>query len=284
MKASDLPVAALVREEKSNLEFYVAAQNHPGYGGTTLITRYVIGVRAFDAAEPDSPKTGNFNNERAYGNNCYAASNIHQWLNSDAKKGWYHPRHRYDAPPTKENVWYRENPYEEKPGFLYRFSDAFKRALLEVDIPYVIRTGAGEGRIEYVKGKAFLPSRTEINYDHELNTPEGTAFRLFVEDPYYTYAVASPDQSNFHGRGWNPPSEYATWDDPGIFDPADGWKYWLRSCGSRYSFLARTFNPTFRLSYDKVCCDVTGVRPVVNVDADLRLREAEEDGKIIYLV
>lgn len=280
MKIGELSVGALVKERSSSTLFYVAAQNHPGYGGTTLVTKYIIGVRAFDAKEPENPDTSVFTNRKKYGNNDYAVSNIHQWLNTD-QSSWYQPTHAYDAAPTAENVWYGEYPYDQKPGFLSRFSPEFRNSLLTVDIPYAVRLTREEVELRTVPGKVFLPSRTEINYGDEAGVAEGTPFALFQQDPYLTYAVPSPEQMEKYGRAWNPPCEYATWDEPGIFDPKLGWKYWLRSACSIYSYLARYMAPTFRLSYDKVCNDVTGIRPAMNLDPETTCeKETFEDSEI----
>ena len=281
MELGKLPVGAVVKDSKSSILFYVAAHDHPGYQGTTLISQYIIGVRAFDARENLNPASGTFNNRRRYGNNDYALSNIHQWLNSDKASGWYSPTHEFDAPPSEENVWYGDYHYENKQGFLHRLSDKFKAALIEVDVPYAVRTGKDSVELRSVKGKAFIPSRTEINYGDEAGMAEGAPFQLFVDDPYLTYAVASPQQREKYGRSWNPPSEYATWDDPGIYDPAQGWKYWLRSACSIYSFTARYMNPDFQLSYDKVCNDVVGVRPAMNLDSSVQCSEGPDGVYVI---
>ncbi len=283
MRLGELPVGALVKEQQSGTLFYVAAQNHPGYQGTTLITRHIIAARAFDAREPSNPEKTTFRNPGKYGNNEYALSNIHQWLNSE-EEDWYHPSHPYDAPPDEAGTWYGEQPYHRKPGFLARFSPEFRAGILEVQVPYTVRTGVDSSECRTVQAKAFLPSRTEINFGDEWGIPEGVPFPLFEQDPYLTYAVPSPDQVERHGRDWNPPSEYAGYDDPGIFHPKLGWKYWLRSACSKYSFVARYFHPVFQLSYDKVCIDVTGVRPVLNLDPEMSCCEEQTEQGTVWRV
>lgn len=274
MKFSDLPIGAIVTDAKSGIEFCVAGQDHPGYPGTTLVTKYIIGVRSFDAKEPENPDCGNFDNVRDYGNNYYPHSNIHQWLNSDAED-WYSPAHQYDAPPTDANIWYGENPYDQRPGFISGLSADLKNALAEVDVPIAVRISTREdsgGRLETIRAKAFLLSRTEIGYGDELGIAEGSTLELFEHYPELILPVPSPQQIEEYGRAWNPAIEYAELDAPGIFDTKHGWKCWLRSAGSRYSYLARFTHPFFAVSYDKVCIDNNGIRPAVCVRGDAECR------------
>ena len=98
MKLRELSIGAVVRDARSPLPFLVAAQNHPGYRGTTLYAQKIVELGCLDGAEPERGKEGPWKQAYRYGNNDYACSNVHQWLNSAADV-WYAPTHQYDTPP-----------------------------------------------------------------------------------------------------------------------------------------------------------------------------------------
>ena len=83
MKLRELGIGSVVLEPESGLFFLVAAQNHPGYGGTTLLARHIVELGCMDGAEPDVPNHPVFEQQSLYGSNDYGQSNLHQWLNAD---------------------------------------------------------------------------------------------------------------------------------------------------------------------------------------------------------
>lgn len=78
-----------------------------------FITKNVIDYLCFDGKEYLSDDGC----RRGCGNNKYALSNIHSFLNSDIES-WYHQTHETDAPPNRTTGGY-QNHY----GFLYHFED-----------------------------------------------------------------------------------------------------------------------------------------------------------------
>lgn len=78
-----------------------------------FITKNVIDYLCFDGKEYLSDD----GYCRGCGNNKYALSNIHSFLNSDIES-WYHQTHETDAPPNRTTGGYK-NHY----GFLYHFED-----------------------------------------------------------------------------------------------------------------------------------------------------------------
>lgn len=80
-----------------------------------FITKNVIDYLCFDAKERSSDD-GYY---RVGGNNKYALSNIHSFLNSDIES-WYHKTHETDALPTPN---FTVEGYKNHYGFLYHFED-----------------------------------------------------------------------------------------------------------------------------------------------------------------
>ena len=275
MKLSTLPVRAAVIEPGSGLCFIVAAQNHPGYGGTTLLCERIAGIACFDASEPDSAGKSVFERVGDFGRNNYPLSNIHRWLNSNAETGWYTPSHHGDTPPETGRLFYNEQPYIQKPGFLSGFSKPFLSAMREVEVPVVVRTKKGEGELTGVPAKVFLPSRTEVGKGDENGVAEGLMFPLFHD---YTIFKAKPadELMMLHGRSLNPPREGAPNDAAQIFDPKYGWMYWMRTANLLYAFLVRFASPYGAVGYTYANNDIIGVRPCVNLRDDI---EVTGDGR-----
>lgn len=108
----------------------VADKNHSGFpsDSLTLVSKYVLTLRCFDAKEP----TNTNSLRKTDGNNDYVLSNIRQWANSDAPAGqWYAAQHTYDAPPSTANVYGGYNAYDTEPGFLSEFTEREKALLLD---------------------------------------------------------------------------------------------------------------------------------------------------------
>ena len=207
----ELPIGSRVRESQSGTVFLVADHHHTSWNGTTLVADKVCMISCVDAAEPENPDP-----EIAQkGCNRYAVSNIHQWLNSD-QKDWYQPLHAYDAPPVEESISMRTDVFESKlfdpegtfpppyayqdqPGYLYRFSEGFRNAILSSPVicfapsdPDIIYYGPPAGEI--IHCKVFLLSAAEMGLENEIRR-EGYLIRLF-QDP--RMRMCAPENAAIH--------------------------------------------------------------------------------------
>ncbi len=271
MKLKDLPVGARITDRRSGYEFLVAAQNHPGYKGTVLVSDRILRCAAFDAAEPESKKRTTFENAALYGNNNFELSNIRQWLNS-AETYWYRPTHELDTPPAGKNLRYNEQPNMEVNGFLRELSPALVEAIYESDVPVLKRTSRGKGQVVTVKSKIFLPSRTELCMGDESGFAEGAPLPLF-EGRAHLSAKPTDEQMAIHGRSWNPGWDFgkrarAALDDAQIFDPKYVWWYWTRTPHLTYSYLVRVVSANGAFSYTMAYNDIVGVRPMFAADGE----------------
>ena len=271
MRLKDLPIHAMVRDFKSNMIFRVADEKNPYYNGVILLADRLIGVGCFDAKEPDAPmrmpKT--FYNVQAFGNNDYAKSNIHQWLNSSADD-WYAPTHEYDKPPKIGYLKYDDYPYDSKPGFLSRFSEKFREALIENEVPCVRRIDYRQAELTHVKAKAFLPSRTELGKGDEWGIAEGRMLPIF-NDPFILKAKPSDEDMEKYGRSWNYMGPGNPHGAPHVYHPKLGWWFFLRTANIQYEFLARVMSPYGALTYTYVYNDCVGIRPIVCLDQELEV-------------
>ncbi len=273
MRLGELGISRKVYDRRSGILFRIAGQNHYGSGITTLLTEHVIGVRALDAAESGPEGRYPFEQSGKFGNNNYLLSNLNQWLNS-AEQDWYKPQHDRDTPPTVERLRYGEHPYLDESGFLCRFSDSFRSHLVETDIPVLVRTKQAQAELKTVHASVFLPSRTEMNKGDELGIPEGKTLPIFY-DHYIFKAVPSPDQIEKYGRSWNPeePEKGLFFDRAQMYDPKFGWWYYMRTPNAMYKFLQRVMSPYGSVSFTYAYNDVVGLRPLVNMDADLEVQD-----------
>ena len=267
MRLRDLPIGTRVKDYMEEETFLIAAQNHPDYRGTMLLSEKIVRVACFDAKERDSSSGSIFENVKDYGNNNYALSNIHQWLNSGEQK-WYESQHNNDTPPCAQYERYQAYPYDMDEGYLKRFSGAFIEALLEVDVPVLTRLKKDEGEVANVKAKVFLPSRTEIGKGDESGYAEGHLIPLFC-DP--TILKAKPNEKDLkkYGRSWNPERKDAPYDAPQIYHPKYGWWFFLRTPSLKYAFLVRVMSPYGAVSYTYAYNGVVGIRPIMNLNSDL---------------
>lgn len=278
MRIGDIGIGRELYDAKSNTVFYIAAQNHYGINITTLLTKYIIGVRALDAAEDEYDIAKRdiknvYEKTAKYGNNHYAYSNLHQWLNSQ-DENWYRKMHKNDMPPVRTHLFWQEHPYDNKPGFLFRFSDDLKNNLVVTRVPLIERVRKGEGKLTGVDAAVFLPSRTEMNKGNEGGIEEGCPLPIFY-DHYIFKAKPSPDQMKKYGRSWNPelPEEHQFFDGPQMYDPKFGWWYYMRTPSVMYSFMQRVMTAYGSVSYTYANNDVVGIRPLLNVDADLEVAD-----------
>lgn len=174
---TDLGLGDLVKFGRyfdSEIIWEVADKNHSGFpsGSITLVSKYILMVGDFDAAEPNNPDS----QRKQYGNNDYTVSNVRQWLNSSAQAGqWYTPQHTYDQAPNSSNVA-TYNQYANRKGFLADFTAA-ERALL-LNTSRVIACYSGNGTT--CTDKVFLPTITE--YGASSQTNDGSALALYTSN------------------------------------------------------------------------------------------------------
>ncbi len=273
MRLGDLGISRKLYESKSGIQFRIAAQDHYGPGITTLLTEHIIAVRALDAAESGPNGRYPFEQSGKFGNNNYPLSNLHQWLNSDSEF-WFHPQHPLDTPPTTEHLRYGEHPYTNEPGFLCQFSDIFRKNLIKSNIPVLVRAKQAHAELQYTPASVFLPSRTEMNKGNELGIAEGKPLPIFY-DHYIFKAVPSPEQIQRFGRSWNPeePEKGLFFDQAQLYDPKFGWWYFMRTPNTMYKFLQRVMSPYGSVSYTYAYNDIVGLRPLINLNADLDVQD-----------
>ena len=279
MKLGEIGLSRRVCEYRSGMVFRVAGHDHYGKGITTLLSEYIVNVRALDAAEKGDPAQESvFEKKSLYGNNNYPDSNLHRWLNARTK-AWYRPANEADNPPSAEHLRFGEVPYEEEEGFLCRFGDPFINALAETDIPVLVRTGKLKAELTSVKTAVFAPSRSEMNKGAELDIPDGRTLPIFYEhyEPFYK-AIPTQEQLAQYGRSWNPeqPQRGVKFDAPQIYDPKYGWWYYMRTPNTQYAYLERVMSPYGAVSYTYANNDVVGIRPVINLYSDTQVYDIGE--------
>jgi len=261
LRLCELSVGTKVREKTSGIIFLVGEHDHTGYSGTTLVTSHVIGQACLDAPEQDNP------NERLRltGYNYYAFSNLHQWLNAEGQN-WYKPAHQYDAAPDEENIAQRPNFYDghgynayaNKPGFLSWFSEAFRHAVYESDIPC---TNSRQNDIEYIKAKVFLLSTAEAGIRTSDPLKEGSKIAVFND---FRNRYASPSVDALSISAWQ----------PAYFNAEALFWYWLRTPKGNdegFTYYAHNANP---YSHKFACCPWLGIRPALNVDSNLPVEKS----------
>jgi hypothetical protein len=272
MKLGGLEIGSKVRDTEGEILFLVAAQNHPGYAGTTLIAEKLVELGCYDAAEPGRARENIFIQSNLYGYNDYAISNIHAWLNAGSE-GWFGKSHDLDTPPESPYLRYNEVSYSRRNGFLSLFSPRFREAVLEVEVPYLKMESRDKGSLKSVKAKVFLPSRTEMGKGDEHGIPEGKMFPLSYDYSIYKTTLLQSLLDKY-GRKINPEwgnVKIAHYNDPQLYDPKFGWWYWLRTANMAYTFLNRVCSPYGALSYTFSYNDVVGIRPVLCLSPDLNV-------------
>ena len=146
------------------------------------MTKQIIDLRCFDAAEPTNPNTDRKNS----GNNNWQYSNIEQWLNSD-QANWYSAQHQYDAPPNKDNCWQYNNgttynAYDTHKGFLYHWSNEDKALLKDYTLTLANNTVTDGGGSYTWTGKVFLPTYTQMGFGQNNSISEGIKFSKFTDN------------------------------------------------------------------------------------------------------
>ena len=82
-----------------------------------FIAENVLDFLCYDYREPQNPDR----TVQSFGNPDFAASNICQFLNSCADKGWFSPQTEFDVAPTGAAM--SNGMYAEHSGFLHHFED-----------------------------------------------------------------------------------------------------------------------------------------------------------------
>ena len=117
MEIGKLPVGALVEDRDGTFHYYVASQDQPGYDGTTLLSRDVVLIGAFDGAEPDYPQRRHPRDRASFGSNDLKTSNLMSWLGSD-RQDWFEPKTPWDTPPDSAHIRNGARGYADLPGYL----------------------------------------------------------------------------------------------------------------------------------------------------------------------
>ncbi len=262
MTLGQLPIGSRVREPKSGMVFIVAAHEHPGYTGTTLFCDRIIRKGCIDAMEPAHQDRW----VKELGLSDYRLSNIHQWLNSD-KAGWYTKSSPTDEPPT-ENKIKSGVPYAGDPGFLSAFSEDFKNALVENDIPCVTGSGA-EQRAASVKAKAYLLSADEMGLRSFTNIPEGTKMPLFRDfRARIGLKPADPADFNFPMMDINETNQEMAW------------YYWLRTPHNAKPWYNAYVHCSGMISYLQAANGDLGIRPALQISPEIPVSDQCGDGYI----
>ena len=251
MRLKDLPVGAKVSDGTRYFPWLVAEQSSPDYPGTVLISDFLAEAGCYDAPEPDS----RFDPIRQFGWNRYPVSNVHRWLNSE-DADWFSPAHPQDRPPAELE------PYDQKPGFLAGFSDAFLSALQTVPVTYAMQDDFYQLRHETVECRVFLPSRTELGREDRPGIAEGHRLAL-CDFREYLNCAPTADLVSAHrlcDRDFHPTTFYP---------------YWLRSvdlsCMSGVYFCGMSRMPFFH------ACQVScGIRPVAVLDRETELEDTPD--------
>lgn len=235
------------------VNYKIAAKNHEGYpeGSVTMVSEKLIAMFCYDAKEP----TGGAE-PMQYGNNRYIYSNIHQWLNSNAKPGqWYSPAYEDDAPPISANTIGNINPYNDWPGFLEMFDDEFSNKMISTTF-----TVARSTTVETFDAKVTLPSRTEVGMGNESSYAEGSQLELFSSQESCIAKCSDACISNSDYSS-NPTSD-------------QGWFWWLRTPYRANTANVRMIKEDGNLqpnySYNQAAAlAYPGIRPLFNWDGNV---------------
>ncbi len=274
-----LPVGAKVKfgryqvenEEPQGIAWVIADKNHPGYPGNsiTLVTDGIIDLRAFDGKE-----SSNANGDRKnYGNNRYVHCNMFKWLNSREEQNWYSPTHGADAPPTNENTNNYGTGYEDRPGFLYHFTEDEYNAILPTTYDIVRNTvvDAG-GKDAATESLVFLLSRTEVGLGDEVSgTPEGSQLALFTDDASRIAYLTKQAYDNTLST--NKPSTLES-----------AWYWYLRTPYVTNAYHVRAVNSSGTVASCYAYYGCYGVRPALNLTSVISVSDTtDSDGCYMIL-
>lgn len=273
LRLGDMPLETLIRFGKiynEPITWKIADKNHEGYPNNSVSFVNVYGLRGicFDAKEPNNP----VKHAVDFGNADYRISNAHSWLNSDKPAGqWYTPRHEYDAPPDKNNVFFTQgmpvNPYNDFPGFLYGFTEKEKNSIMETNFLVVVPKEKDTTEVASIRSKIALISRYELNGGDGLSLKDGTPFPIFkgnLSRQIYLTQTCVVKSNYMYNHSTEKPNDY-----------------WMRGCMADESTTGRWFG--FKCNNDgslvtsahpsNLACHVTAMpfRCVLNISADTLL-------------
>jgi hypothetical protein len=258
---NDLHIGAMFADKETpNLLLRVGGRDLPGYPGTIGVADSIIKQGCFDARELENPDRNRSN----WGNNHYPTSNAHQWLNAEGND-WYKPQHDHDAPPIADNIFDEYNPYANDPGFLSRFSRAFRDALTEADIK---TRNAKTGDTETVKAKVWLLSATEVGFDKDGS--EGAFLPLFDD---FRMKIAAPNTEAVKTASCKPEG----------FNPTGGWPYFLRSPYTPRSDSVRLVRTDGSESSYRAYYGSYGLRPALLLKSGISVSD-EPDERGVYII
>lgn len=273
MRLKELPVGARVRDSVSPRVFLVADQEHPGYHGTLLLCDHIVRQICYDAREPNNPKRDPGNYIDIRGNNNYITSNLHQWLNAGGTD-WFTPQHPYDAPPSAENTYCGENPYDRAPGFLSEFSQDFRDALVTVELPCSVKQPQGSVCLEYHPARVFVPSLAEVGGCQADDLEDGKRFPLF--DDWRLLRACLSKEAAEEGD-WKPVHHFTQ-----VFPGACFW-YWLRTPHENISCLVRLVTGGGMIQYTYANNARLGVRPALNLDGNCMVTDSPDEDGVYHL-
>ena len=241
----------------------VIGQNHYASGQTSLVTDRIIKIMCVDAMEASNSDS----NRRAYGNNNYPLSNMHQWLNSDAVS-WYSSQHSTDAPPSNANVWNNYNEYDAFPGFLNGFTTDEKNAICNTALTCE-RASVDGGGIASFNAKVFLLSCTEVGLSGDQVC--GTKFSTFNSN---SARIAKPTADAVSN------SEYTD----NSLNTSSGWYWWLRDAYASNSYYVRSVSPSGSLDCFAANSGNLGSRPALNLLSSISLSSTTDSDGCYTLV
>lgn len=245
----------------------VVAKNHkgtPAYptNAITLHATNILDLRCFDAKEPNNSNS----DRKSYGNNRYAVSNMHQWLNSKAAAGaWYSAQHTADQSPNSSSYVSAGTQHASRPGFLNLFSDDEYNAILNTTIR-VVKPSTDGGSYEDITAKVFLPSTTEVGLANENSIAEGAAWGYYTSNSARIGYLTSQAYNNTPSSS-KPSSASAAW------------YWWLRTPSYSSALTARRVYADGSLLSNDAYRGHGGVRPALNLSSSLLVSDStDSDG------
>jgi hypothetical protein len=256
---NDLSLGAMFADKETpNLILRVGGRDLPGYPAP-LASPTTSSAGCFDAREPKNPDRNRAN----WGNNHYPTSNAHQWLNSE-ENDWFKPQHDHDAPPSLTTSS-TATTLRQHPGFLARFSRAFRDGLTEADIK---TRNAKTGDTETIKAKVWLLSATEVGFD--TDGTEGVLLPIFAD---FRMKIAAPNAEAVETASYQ----------PGGFNPTEGWPYLLRSPDAANSYIVRRVNSDGTEGRGNAYNGDLGLRPALLLKSEISVSD-EPDERGVYIL
>jgi hypothetical protein len=280
-KLSNLPIGAKIKfgrhsvnsESPWDLVWVLVAKNHnstPAYptNSVTFLTEKIIDLRCVDAEESRNPNA----DIREYGNVRYSLSNLDQWLNKDDPSGaWFEATHQYDTPPDTTYAAIHWTHYEERPGFMYLFTNDEKAAILDTNIRVMLPQVGTPRPTEDIVRKIFIPSLPEVGltYDDAGPVNDGNVWEYFVNNSNVAYPTAQVCDNTL--------SE---------LKPAnitDSWQYWARSASADGHSIA-CITSRGRQSSTYPTMGDGGVRPAMNLSSEQMVSDSTDSNGYYTIV